>query len=91
MEIQELLEFYAFPGEETPIVRGSALCALNGDKPELGRDNWYPPLDARAPGPSGMMKLSPHPPPASPPRAARGPLSALPRIPGGHKTPSNCK
>ena len=38
MEIQELLEFYDFPGEETPIIRGSALCALNGDKPELGRD-----------------------------------------------------
>merc|ERR1712100_639002 len=30
MEVQELLEFYEFPAEETPIVRGSALCALEG-------------------------------------------------------------
>ena len=30
MEIQELLDFYDFPGDETPIVRGSALCALEG-------------------------------------------------------------
>mmetsp|Transcript_5296 Transcript_5296/g.15710 ORF Transcript_5296/g.15710 Transcript_5296/m.15710 type:complete len:427 (-) Transcript_5296:194-1474(-) len=38
MEIQELLDFYDFPGEDTPIVRGSALCALEGLRPELGRD-----------------------------------------------------
>ena len=38
MEIQELLEFYEFPGEETPIVRGSALCALEGTNDKLGKD-----------------------------------------------------
>ncbi|KAJ8610028.1 hypothetical protein CTAYLR_006638 [Chrysophaeum taylorii] len=38
MEIQELLEFYEFPGAETPIIRGSALCAINDDNPELGKE-----------------------------------------------------
>ena len=27
-----------FPGDDIPIVRGSALAALNGDKPDIGRD-----------------------------------------------------
>merc|ERR1719245_1219548 len=30
MELRELLNFYKFPGDDTPIVRGSALCALEG-------------------------------------------------------------
>ena len=34
MEVQELLEKYEFPGMETPIVVGSALQALNGEKGE---------------------------------------------------------
>jgi len=38
MEIQELLDLYDFPGAETPIIRGSALCAINDQKPELGKD-----------------------------------------------------
>ncbi len=38
MEVRELLSFYKFPGDDTPIVRGSALQALEGAKPELGRD-----------------------------------------------------
>src|SRR5207253_8219354 len=38
MEVRELLSSYQFPGEEIPIVRGSALCALEGTKPELGHD-----------------------------------------------------
>merc|ERR1719263_1058664 len=37
MEVQELLEFYEFPAEETPIVRGSALCALDGTNDKLGK------------------------------------------------------
>ncbi len=36
MEIRELLTKYEFPGDKTPIVRGSALKALNGDDDELG-------------------------------------------------------
>ena len=31
MEIRELLTFYKFDGDETPVIRGSALAALNGD------------------------------------------------------------
>src|SRR5207248_7226544 len=38
VEVRELLSSYQFPGEEIPIVRGSALCALEGTKPELGHD-----------------------------------------------------
>jgi elongation factor Tu len=32
MEIRELLSKYGFPGDETPIIRGSALKALEGDE-----------------------------------------------------------
>ena len=32
MEVRELLSFYNFDGDNTPIIRGSALGALNGDK-----------------------------------------------------------
>lgn len=31
MEVRELLEFYEFDGDNTPIIQGSALGALNGD------------------------------------------------------------
>jgi elongation factor Tu len=36
MELRELLSFYEFPGDDIPIVKGSALCALEGTKPEIG-------------------------------------------------------
>lgn len=36
MEIRDLLKKYDFPGDTTPIVVGSALKALEGDKGELG-------------------------------------------------------
>jgi len=36
LEVRELLSKYEFPGEEIPIVRGSALKALEGDTGELG-------------------------------------------------------
>ena len=36
MEIRDLLTKYNFPGDKTPIVRGSALCALEDKSPELG-------------------------------------------------------
>src|SRR5438128_417197 len=38
MEMRELLSSYQFPGDDIPIIRGSALCALNGTNPELGHD-----------------------------------------------------
>lgn len=37
MELRELLSFYKFPGDDVPIVRGSALAALKGDNPEIGK------------------------------------------------------
>ncbi|MBQ0757456.1 MAG: elongation factor Tu [Amphritea sp.] len=37
MELRELLDMYEFPGDDTPIIAGSALMALNGqDENELG-------------------------------------------------------
>jgi elongation factor Tu len=36
MEIRELLDKYEFPGDDTPIIRGSALKSLEGDTGELG-------------------------------------------------------
>ena len=38
MEIRELLDFYEFDGDATPIVRGSALAAAEGTNAELGAD-----------------------------------------------------
>jgi len=52
MEMRELLSTYGFDGDETPVVMGSALCALDGKRPELGEqkidelmkavDEWIP-------------------------------------------------
>jgi elongation factor Tu len=36
MEIRELLSSYDFPGDDTPIITGSALKALEGDESEIG-------------------------------------------------------
>ena len=36
MEVRELLDKYDFPGDDTPIIHGSAKLALEGDKGELG-------------------------------------------------------
>ena len=36
MEIRELLDAYDFPGDDTPIIVGSALKALEGDQSEIG-------------------------------------------------------
>jgi elongation factor Tu len=36
MEVRELLDKYEFPGDDTPLIRGSALKALEGDGGELG-------------------------------------------------------
>ncbi|KDO24762.1 elongation factor Tu [Saprolegnia parasitica CBS 223.65] len=38
MEIRELLDVYDFPGDDIPIVRGSALAAVEGRDHNLGRD-----------------------------------------------------
>jgi len=38
MEIRELLSKYDFPGDDVPIIRGSATCALEGKSPEIGEN-----------------------------------------------------
>ena len=38
LEVRELLSKYEFPGDDIPIVQGSALCALEDRSPEIGRD-----------------------------------------------------
>jgi len=38
MEVRDLLNSYQFPGDEIPIIKGSALMALEGKNPELGHD-----------------------------------------------------
>ena len=52
MEMRELLNQYGFDGENTPVIMGSALCALEGKRPEIGAekidellkavDEWIP-------------------------------------------------
>src|SRR5579864_2140201 len=37
LEMRELLSSYGFPGDDLPIVKGSALAALEGRDPEVGR------------------------------------------------------
>jgi elongation factor Tu len=38
LEVRELLSSYQFPGDKLPIIRGSALMALEGKEPKLGHD-----------------------------------------------------
>jgi elongation factor Tu len=38
MEVRELLSSYQFPGDKIPIIRGSALAALEGKTPEIGKE-----------------------------------------------------
>ena len=38
LEVRELLSSYDFPGDDIPVVRGSALCALEDKQPEIGRE-----------------------------------------------------
>ena len=57
MEMRELLSSYDFPGDDIPIIKGSALHAMNGTRPEIGEksiralmeavDNYIPTPDAR--------------------------------------------
>ena len=39
MEVRELLSSYQFPGDDIPIVKGSALAALEGRDPEIGENS----------------------------------------------------
>lgn len=52
MEMRELLSTYGFEGDETPVIMGSALCALDNKRPDIGEkkidellaavDSWIP-------------------------------------------------
>jgi elongation factor Tu len=46
MEVRELLSEYDFPGDDTPIVTGSALKALEGDESEIGQPSILKLLEA---------------------------------------------
>jgi elongation factor Tu len=46
LEVRELLSKYEFPGDEIPIIRGSALKALEGDQGELGAQAIQKLMDA---------------------------------------------
>ena len=46
MEIRELLSKYEFPGDDTPIITGSALKALEGDQSEIGEPSIFRLADA---------------------------------------------
>src|SRR5213082_569616 len=46
MEVRELLSKYEFPGDDTPIVHGSAKLAMEGDKGELGEQSIMKLADA---------------------------------------------
>jgi len=46
MEVRELLSKYEFPGEKTPIIIGSALKALEGDKTDMGEGAIFKLADA---------------------------------------------
>src|SRR5438874_4193057 len=46
LEVRELLAKYEFPGDEIPIIRGSALKALEGDAGELGAGSVQKLMDA---------------------------------------------
>jgi elongation factor Tu len=46
LEIRELLSSYDFPGDDIPIIKGSALKALEGDKGELGEQAINALMDA---------------------------------------------
>ncbi len=46
LEVRELLSSYEFPGDDIPIVKGSALCALEGREPEIGEKSIKELMDA---------------------------------------------
>jgi len=46
MEVRELLDSYDFPGDDTPIIVGSALKALEGDTSDIGAGSIHKLMDA---------------------------------------------
>ena len=46
MEVRELLSSYQFPGDDIPIIRGSAKVALDGGDPKMGKESIIALMDA---------------------------------------------
>jgi elongation factor Tu len=46
MELRELLSSYQFPGDDIPIIKGSALCALEDREPDMGEKSIMELMDA---------------------------------------------
>ena len=46
LEIRELLSRYEFPGDDIPIIRGSALKAMEGDETDVGSGSIFKLMDA---------------------------------------------
>ena len=60
MEIRELLSSYEYPGDDIPIIRGSALHAMNGTQPEIGENSiraLIAAVDSYIPTPTRMVDL----------------------------------
>jgi elongation factor Tu len=60
MEIRELLSSYEYPGDDIPIIRGSALAAMNGTSPEIGESSiraLIAAVDSYIPTPTRMVDL----------------------------------
>ncbi len=60
MEVRELLSKYDFPGDDIPITKGSAKCALDGTNPEIGHDavlKLMETVDAYIPQPARPLDL----------------------------------
>jgi elongation factor Tu len=60
MEIRELLSSYDYPGDDIPIIRGSALHAMNGTRPEIGEESiraLIKAVDDYIPTPTRMVDL----------------------------------
>jgi elongation factor Tu len=48
MEVRELLDSYGFPGDDTPIIKGSALAVLDTDSTDSGADVYKPIVELMA-------------------------------------------
>ena len=60
LEVRELLSSYQFPGDDIPVIRGSALCALEDRLPEIGHDailRLMEAVDATIPQPERPVDL----------------------------------
>src|ERR1700710_2081838 len=58
MEVRELLSKYDYPGDDTPIIRGSALGALNGEAQwEAKIDELMAAVDSNVPQPDRLVDL----------------------------------